>query len=65
VSPSADRCIHCERSAEDARLEKCPICFKRFCHDHRHEMSGRKFCSTQCAHHFFFGDPDDEDMDVD
>jgi len=61
VSPSPDRCIHCERSVDETRLEKCPICFKRFCRDHGHEMSGRSFCSKHCAQHFFFGDPDDDD----
>jgi hypothetical protein len=58
---STVHCIQCDRSEDETRLEKCPICFKRFCSDHRYEMSGRGFCSTHCAQYFFFADPDDAD----
>ncbi len=56
---STVRCTQCDRTADDTRLGKCPICFKRFCDDHQHQMSGRAFCSSQCAQYFFFADPDE------
>lgn len=52
------RCWQCEKSIDDALLRKCPICFKHFCEEHGHLMSGRPFCSPGCAEYFFFSDDD-------
>jgi len=53
------KCRHCEATADDKPLRKCPICFQYFCDEHATVMSGRPFCSPGCANYFFFGDPDD------
>ena len=58
-------CFECDKSVEDTQLERCPICFKHFCEDHRHTMSGRAFCSSGCAEYFFFSEPDDADYSDD
>jgi hypothetical protein len=52
-------CIACQKSEEDARLEKCPICFKWVCEDCGNRSFGRVFCSKRCADQFFFGDDDE------
>ena len=52
-------CCSCSEPRENATLSKCPVCFRRFCEEHAHAMSGRQFCSKRCAQYFFFGDPDD------
>ena len=49
----------CQKNDDDARLDKCPICFKFFCEEHAYLYSGRRFCSKQCAQFFFFGEDDD------
>ena len=48
------QCRTCERSEDDVRLSKCPVCHKGFCDEHSYSMSGRRFCSRGCALHFFF-----------
>ena len=53
------KCNVCDKSETEITLHKCPICFKRFCEDHGHQMSGRVFCSKGCAEYFFFSEPDD------
>ena len=53
------RCGQCEKSLDDARLYKCPICFKYVCDEHVHRVSGREFCSAGCAQYFFFGDDEE------
>lgn len=54
-------CTHCGAGESDRPLQRCPICFKWFCDEHGHDMSGRAFCSSHCAEYFFFADPDDQD----
>jgi hypothetical protein len=53
-------CVVCEKTLDDARLSKCPICFKYVCDEHAYNMSGREFCSDGCARYFFFGDEDED-----
>jgi hypothetical protein len=53
------KCHACGKSLVEARLEKCPICFRYFCDEHGFARSGRPFCSRGCADHFFFSDPDE------
>ena len=52
-------CANCEKTLDDGRLYKCPICFKVVCDEHVCLMSGREFCSSGCAQYFFFGDEDE------
>jgi hypothetical protein len=52
------RCAVCEKDLDQARLIKCPMCFKYVCEEHLHRMAGREFCSVGCAQYFFFGDED-------
>jgi hypothetical protein len=52
-------CIACQRNEQDARLDKCPICFKWVCEDCGHRSFGRLFCTKRCADQFFFGDDDE------
>jgi hypothetical protein len=54
-------CIGCGDSDEMARLERCSICLKTFCPDCAYRASGRRFCSTECAREFFYGDQDDDE----
>ena len=54
-------CFGCQKSPEETPIHKCPTCFRRFCDEHAHRMSGRLFCTKGCAHHFFFASPDNED----
>ncbi len=57
----SDQCIHCGASDRERTILRCPICFKGYCEDHQHNLSGRSFCSAKCAEYFFFADPDDTD----
>jgi hypothetical protein len=54
------KCYECERTREEVRLSKCPICFKFYCDEHSFDMSGRTFCSNGCAEYFFFSEEDTE-----
>ena len=53
------KCHSCNKNIDDARLYKCPICFKWACEEHVHRMSGREFCSLGCGRFFFFGEEED------
>ena len=57
--PVPTTCITCQKSEEEASLQKCPICFKWVCMDCGRREYGRIFCSQRCAHLFFFGDDDE------
>jgi hypothetical protein len=57
------RCVRCEGSEEDARLERCVTCGKYFCADCSYRATGRHFCSAECARSFFYGDSDDSEHD--
>jgi hypothetical protein len=54
------KCHECERTQDDTRLQKCPVCHQMFCEIHCHVMSGRPFCSARCAAYFFFEDPEED-----
>ena len=56
------KCDECERTIDDTKLYKCPICFKHVCEEHTHRMSGREFCSYGCARFFFFDPPPPQEM---
>ena len=53
------QCAECDKTLDDGRLYKCPICFKFACEEHVHRMSGREFCSAGCAQYFFFAEDDE------
>ena len=51
-------CSVCQKTEDEARLLKCPICFKYVCTEHAFHYSGRIFCDKHCADYFFFADED-------
>ena len=52
-------CRECKKTENELALTKCVICFKYYCEEHAHHVSGRTFCSSHCADYYFFADPDD------
>ena len=52
-------CISCQKTDQDDRLNKCPICFKLTCDNCGVHAFGRIFCSKRCSDQFFFGDDDE------
>ena len=52
-------CFKCAKSEDRIVITKCPICHKDVCNDCRHHVNGRSFCSSQCAHFFFFEEGDE------
>jgi hypothetical protein len=56
-------CIVCGDTEETARLEHCGICLKWFCPDCAYRATGRRFCSSECARAYFYGDIDDLEDD--
>jgi len=52
-------CSKCAKPDDKIHLSKCPSCHKMICDDCRYSISGRLFCSSQCAHFFFFEEGDD------
>lgn len=57
------QCITCGTSEEMARLERCATCGKDFCADCAYRATGRRFCSSDCAREYFYGETDDEDAE--
>ncbi len=58
------KCVTCGDTEEQARLERCAICARYFCPDHAHRaFGGRRFCSGECAHAYFFHGEFDDDED--
>jgi hypothetical protein len=49
-----DVCGSCGQEFQYA-LPRCPVCHKPVCEECVHRMGGSAFCSTECAHAFFFG----------
>lgn len=56
----SDNCGRCNQEFQFA-LPRCPICHRAICDDCAVRMGGSSFCSTDCAHAFFFGG--DEEVD--
>ena len=52
-------CVVCHTSDQDARLNKCPICFQLACDNCGFKAFGRVFCSRRCSDQFFFGDDEE------
>jgi hypothetical protein len=57
-------CIGCGESEETARLERCVACGRDFCPDCACRFAGRRYCSSQCARDFFYGEDDDDENDA-
>ena len=55
------RCVGCGDTEAEAHLERCIQCGKWFCPDCAYKATGRRFCSQECAHAFFWQAPDDDD----
>ncbi len=66
MSTSERICVGCQAIEEDARLDRCGICSRWFCSDCAFRSTGRRFCSSECARAYFWGDEDDhEDLHID
>lgn len=48
-------------SPEKEPLERCVICGRRYCTDCSYRATGRRFCSSECAREFFYGESDDDE----
>ena len=60
------RCVGCGDTEAEAHLDRCVVCGKYFCADCTFRMTGRRFCSSECARAFFWeGVDDDDDNDTD
>jgi hypothetical protein len=57
-------CSGCGDTEEVAILERCQVCQKWYCPDCVYRATGRRFCSSQCAKAFFYGDMDDLEDDI-
>jgi hypothetical protein len=57
------RCVGCGDNEADSRLERCVQCGRYFCNDCAYRATGRRFCTQQCAHAYFWQAPDDDDDD--
>ena len=55
------KCCGCGETEETARLERCATCGKDFCPECAYRATGRRFCSTECARAFFYGEDDDDE----
>ena len=56
----AMNCVNCQKSDEEATLQKCPICFKWVCEDcGRKRSTAGSSAAKRCADQFFFGDDDE------
>ncbi len=53
-------CSKCSRSVDPAAMERCPNCYKLVCSDCRYATGGRYFCSSQCAHYYYFADEEED-----
>jgi len=51
-----ESCSRCSAKGARVKLRKCPICFKMFCETCQVSQGGRLFCSSHCAHYFFWGE---------
>jgi hypothetical protein len=57
------QCIRCGDPEGTVLLERCVACGKYFCADCAYRATGRRFCSSECARAFFYGDSDDDESD--
>ena len=57
------QCHQCERTMAEARLQKCRICHKMFCDDHKYDWRGNAFCSKACSDYFYFAETGDDEED--
>ncbi len=64
MSGLADRCGVCGSELSYA-LPICPICKKAVCDTCAVRMGGSIFCTSACAHAFFFGDQDEVEDESD
>lgn len=59
--PSPDQCEVC-RQTFGFSLARCPLCHRTFCDSCAMRRGGLVFCGAGCAHLFFFGEEDEEDL---
>lgn len=59
--PATDLCQVCGETFGFS-LARCPLCHRTFCDDCGMRRGGLVFCSPGCAHLFFFGEEDEEDL---
>jgi hypothetical protein len=60
VTGLSDHCGRCGQEYAYA-LPRCPVCRRPVCDECAHRMGGNVFCSTECAHAFFFGGEEEID----
>ena len=58
---ATDRCKVCGESFGFG-LSRCPLCKQTFCESCAMRRGGLVFCGAGCAHLFFFGEEDEEDL---
>lgn len=56
-------CSGCGGTEEVVRLERCQMCQKFYCPDCVYRATGRRFCSSECAKAYFYGETDDLEDD--
>jgi hypothetical protein len=59
--PATDTCIVC-RETFGFSLSRCPLCKLTFCESCANRRGGLSFCGVACAHAFYFGESDEEDL---
>jgi hypothetical protein len=59
--PATDQCLVCGETFGFS-LGRCPLCHRTFCDTCGMRRGGLVFCSAGCAHLFFFGEEDEEDL---
>ena len=61
VVPATDTCRVCGEEFGFS-LSRCPVCKQTFCETCANRRGGLAFCGAACAHAFYFGESDEEDL---
>jgi hypothetical protein len=56
-----DSCAICGKTVGYS-LARCPLCHRSFCESCEMRRGGLVFCGAGCAHAFFYGEADEEDL---
>jgi hypothetical protein len=59
--PAIDRCEVCNQTFGYS-LTRCPLCRRTFCESCAMRRGGIIFCGPRCAHAFYYGEEDEEDL---
>jgi len=58
-------CSRCGEDVERKDLQRCPWCFKDFCHSCRFSRGLADYCSRVCAEAMFHGGDSEDDSEED